>query len=64
MGDRSRASQVGLAFLVYVVGFVVATALLLGFGQLAGATSLEAVAFAVVLAFPASVGASGAEVVL
>lgn len=64
VADRSAVYQFGLAFLVYAVGLVVSSAFLLGFGQFDGATTFEAAQLVVVLTFPASVGASGAEVVL
>lgn len=62
--DRALRYQVGLAFVVYVVGAVVTAVLLAGFGQFTDATPVQVLRLVVVGAFPASVGASGAEVVI
>lgn len=64
IGERPVHLQIGLAFVVYVVSLVVATGLLLGFGQLTGAATFEAVRLVVGLSFPGAVGAAGAEVIL
>lgn len=62
--SRSRAAQVGSAFLVYAIGTVVAVGLLLAFGQYDGAAFRHAARLTIVLSFLAATGASAGEVVL
>jgi uncharacterized membrane protein len=61
---RSKLLQVGHTFTVYAVGVVVAVALLAAFGHFDGQPVSVWVQETVVLAFPTSVGASAAQVVL
>ncbi|WP_380677042.1 DUF2391 family protein [Salinigranum sp. GCM10025319] len=62
--NRSRRMQVAQTCMVYLVGTIVAVALLLTVGE-AGSGSLSAwVRRSVVLAFPSTIGASAARVVL
>jgi putative integral membrane protein (TIGR02587 family) len=56
--------QVGTTFMVYALGATVSFFLLLGFGHFRGATLALMYQETVVLAFPASLGAAGAEVVI
>lgn len=56
--------QVGQAFLVYALSFVVAAGLLAAFGHFSGTTLAAGVEMTVVLALPASVGATAAEVII
>lgn len=61
---RSKLMQVGHTFTVYFVGVVVAVGLLAAFGHFDGQPVSVWVQETVVLAFPTSVGASAAQVVL
>ncbi|MFC6732978.1 MULTISPECIES: DUF2391 family protein [unclassified Haladaptatus] len=62
--EKTLADQVGHAFVSYTVGVVVAVALLAAFGQFRAAPLAVWVQLAIVLGFPATIGASGARVVL
>lgn len=61
---RSTPYQVGTAFVVYAVALLVSVALLAAFQQFSGTPPRAALQLVVVHAFPASIGASGGEVVL
>lgn len=61
---RSRTLQLGSSFTAYLVAVTVSVVLLLGSGQLRGATLEESVQLLTVLGFPASVGAAAGEIVL
>lgn len=61
---RSKLLQVGHTFTVYAVSVVVAVALLAAFGHFDGQPLSVWVQETVVLAFPTSIGASAAQVVL
>lgn len=61
---RAWRFQVGTVFIVYMVGVVMAFFLLLGFGHFIDATVPLMYQETVVLAFPASLGAVAAEVVV
>jgi len=61
---RPVGYQLGTAFVVYAVSLVVSVALLAAFEQFAGASPGTWVQLVVVHSFPASIGASGGEVVL
>lgn len=69
-GHESRTSrhdkldQVGHTFVMYAVGTVTAAGLLAAFGQFEGKPVAVWVQLTIVLAFPASIGASSARVVL
>ncbi|WP_459194261.1 DUF2391 family protein [Halosimplex sp. J119] len=60
----SRHVQAGTAFIAYLVGTVVSFLLLLGFGHFVDATLALVYQETVVLAFPASLGAAAAEVII
>lgn len=62
--ERPRAIQVGTTFLVYFVGGVISFLMLLAFGHFADATLALVYQETVVLAFPASLGAAAAEVII
>lgn len=62
--ERSIPLRAGATFMVYLVGVVVATAMLLAFGHFYGTTLSEHVQLVVVLGFPASVGAAAGDVIL
>lgn len=62
--DRTAIDQWSHSFVTYAVGVAVAGVLLAGFGQFRGAPVTVAVQMTIVLGFPASIGASGARVVL
>ena len=68
-GQRGRSHrnwrmELGTTFLVYFVGAVMSFLLLTGFGHFANATVALMYQETVVLAFPASLGAAGAQVVI
>ena len=68
-GHRARVEQhwrlqVGTVFTVYIVGVTVSFFLLLAFGHFIDATLALVYQETVVLAFPAALGASTAEVVI
>jgi putative integral membrane protein (TIGR02587 family) len=62
--DRSRKEQVGTAFTAYAVGVVVSIGLLTAYGHFIGGEFPLMVQETILLAFPASLGAAGAEVVI
>ena len=62
--ERDRRLQVGTVFIVYAVGATMSFAMLLGFGHFIHATLPVVYQETVVLAFPASLGAAAAEVVV
>jgi len=62
--QRSRGVQVGTVFVVYAVSAGVSFFLLLGFGHFVDAAPALVYQEVVILAFPASLGAAAAEVVI
>jgi putative integral membrane protein (TIGR02587 family) len=62
--DRSRKAQVGTALTAYAVGVVVSIGLLAAYGHFIGASFSVMVQKIILLSFPASLGAAGAEVIL
>lgn len=62
--DRSRTKQVGTALTAYAVGVAVSIGLLAAYGHFIGIGFSLMVQEIILLAFPASLGAAGAEVVL
>jgi putative integral membrane protein (TIGR02587 family) len=62
--QREWRYQIGTTFMVYMVGLVVSFLLLTGFGHFLDATLSLVYQETVVLAFPASLGAAAAEVVI
>lgn len=61
---ESRLMQWSQPFVVYLIGFAAAFALLAGFGQFTGTTYSVWVQQTVILAFPASIGGSAAQVII
>lgn len=62
--DRSRIKQVGTALTAYAVGVTVSIGLLAAYGHFIGIEFSMMVQESILLAFPASLGAAGAEVIL
>lgn len=62
--DRSRTKQVGTALTAYAVGVAVSIGLLAAYGHFIGIGFPLMVQKTILLAFPASLGAAGAEVVI
>lgn len=62
--QQKKRFQVGTVFIVYMVGITVSVFLLLGFGHFIDATVALMYQETIVLAFSASLGAAGAEIVI
>jgi putative integral membrane protein (TIGR02587 family) len=62
--ERSRRAQAGMTLVAYAVGVVVSIGLLTAYGHFIGVGVAVMVQQTIILAFPASLGAAGAEVVL
>jgi putative integral membrane protein (TIGR02587 family) len=62
--DRSRSAQMGTALTAYAVGVIVSIGLLAAYGHFIGTNFSVMVQKTILLSFPASLGASGAEVIL
>jgi uncharacterized membrane protein len=61
---RSRRAQAGMTLVAYAVGVGVSIGLLTAYGHFSGVSVAVMVQQTIILAFPASLGAAGAEVVL